>query len=444
LRVSVVSLGCPKALVDTEKMLALLAQAGCLVAAPADDADVVLINTCAFIAPAREESLAAIRRAVALKRRGKVRRVVVAGCLPQRLGPALLADRPGVDALVGVFDRPAIVAAVTARESPFVRVSRRPRGCEDDRGRFRLTPRHTAYLRLAEGCSAGCSFCTVPAIRGPLRSKPIHRVLEEAAELAADGAVELNLIAQDTTAYGADLPARPGLAELLRRLDEIEPVRWIRLMYAHPAGMSEEIVAAMADCRRVVKYLDLPLQHVSDGMLRAMRRGYDRRRVEALLAMLRRRMPGIALRTTFIVGFPGEGAAEFRELLAFVAGQAFDAVGVFTYWPEEGTAAGRMAGQVPARTRRRRRDRLMRAQQEIAFAANARRVGSQLEVLVDGLDGEGRCVGRHAGQGPDVDSLCILTAAAPAGEIVKAKVVGWDGYDLIVERIADCGLPTAN
>jgi len=433
LRVAVVSLGCPKALVDSERMLAELAEAGCLVGAPADEADVILINTCAFIAPAVEESLSAVREALALKRRGLVRRVVVAGCLPQRQGRALLEAEPDIDAVVGVFEREAVVEAVTGGQRPFVRLGRRGGRCPDDRGRFRLTPRHTAYLRLAEGCSAACSFCTIPAIRGPLRSKPMDLVLAEAAELVADGAVELNLIAQDTTAYGADLKDGTDLAGLLRRLDELEGLRWIRLMYAHPASLGEPVIEALSQCRRVVKYLDLPIQHISDRVLAGMRRGYDRRRVEGLLSALRAQVPGIALRTTFIVGFPGEGRREFRELCEFVRQQRFDAVGVFTYWPEPGTAAARMPGQVAPATRRKRRERLMRLQQEMAFAANARQVGSELEVLVDGVDPAGRCVGRHAGQAPDVDGMCILTEPVEAGRIVQTRVVGYEGYDLVVE-----------
>ena len=432
--VSLVSLGCAKALVGSEKMMGLLAEAGCVVGAPPEEADVILINTCAFIAPARAESMQAIDEAVALKAGGRALRVVVAGCLPQRQREQLLAEQPGIDAVVGVFDRDEIVAAVTGSE-PFERVSVAGGACEDDRGRFRLTPRHTAYLRLAEGCSQGCSYCTIPAIRGPLRSKPMALVLAEAAELVADGAVELNLIAQDTTAYGRDLADGTDLADLLRRLDGVEGLRWIRLMYAHPASMTDDMIDAMAECERVVPYLDLPLQHVSDKVLAAMRRRYDRGRVEELLSALRGRVPGIALRTTFIVGFPGEGAGDFKELLAFVRDQQFEAAGVFPYWREEGTPAAGMGAQVNEKTRLRRRDRLMRAQQEIAFAANAARVGSTLEVLADGLDAQGRCVGRHAGQAPEVDSICYFTDPVEAGRIVHARVADYDEYDLVVRPI---------
>ena len=432
MRVSVVSLGCPKNLVDSEKMLAALAESGCLVGAAEDAADVILINTCAFIAPAEEESLEAIRRAVKRKRRGQVRRVVVAGCLPQRSREELLQAVPGIDAIVGVFSRSEIVQAVRG-QGPAVRLSAPAAACAEDRGRLRLTPRHTAYLRLSEGCSQGCSYCTIPAIRGPLRSKPTDEVLAEAAELVADGAVELNLIAQDTTAYGRDLADGTNLAALLRRLDAIEGVRWIRLMYAHPATMDAAAIDALAECPRVVKYLDLPLQHIHDGVLARMHRRYVRADVERLLERLREKAPGIALRTTFIVGFPGEGEAEFEELTEFVASQRFDAVGVFPYYREEGTPAARMGGQVHEKVRRTRRDRLMRIQQQIVLSANAARVGQSLQVLVDGADSSGRCVGRHAGQAPEIDGVCYLTVPCAEGEIVPGTVVGYDGYDLIVD-----------
>ncbi len=436
IRVALISLGCAKALVDSEKMMALLAEAGCVVGASPEAADVVLVNTCAFIQPATDESLGAIREALKLKVAGTVGRVVVAGCLPQRRQETLLAELPGIDAAIGVFDREAVVEAVTgAAGEPFVRVGGTGGVCEDDRGRFRLTPRHTAYLRLSEGCNAGCSFCTIPLIRGRLRSKPMDVLEAEAAELVADGAVELNLIAQDTTAYGSDLAGGADLASLLPLLDGLDGVRWIRLMYAHPATITDAAIAAIAECPRVVKYLDVPLQHVADGVLERMRRGYGRARIDELLATLRRRVGGIALRTTFIVGFPGETRDEFRELLDFVAEQRFAAVGVFPYWPEMGTVAVALSGQVPGKTRLRRRDRLMKTQQQIAFAANDAMMGRTIEVLVDGEDAAGRTVARHAGQAPDADSVCHLTRPAGAGRIVKARVVGYDGYDLVVEEI---------
>ena len=435
IRVAVTSLGCPKALVDSEKMLGLLAEAGCLVGAAADEADVILINTCAFIAPAREESMQAIDDAIAAKLAGKVRRVVVAGCLPQKQSKELLEARPEIDAVIGVFNRDDVVKAILGDAAGFARIIKPPKGnCDDDRGRMRLTPRHTAYLRLSEGCSAGCSYCTIPRIRGPLRSKAMAQIVAEAKELAADGAIELNLIAQDTTAYGNDLSGGADLPRLLRKLNRVDGLRWIRIMYANPATMTPAAVEAMAECDKVVPYLDIPLQHVADGVLRRMRRRYTGADVEALLAHLRALMPDIVLRTTFIVGFPGETAAEFAQLAKFVEAARFDAMGAFPYYPEPGTPAAALSDQVRPATRTRRRNALMARQQAIAFALAAGKVGRELDVIVDGPDSSGRCLGRHAGQAPEIDGVCIFAKPVPAGSIVRAKVVAAEGYDLVVRR----------
>lgn len=459
LRVALVSLGCPKNLIDSEKMLAALAGGGCLVGAPEDAADVIVVNTCGFLDSARQEALEVIGQALERKRRGQVRRVVVAGCLASRDGRDLFRQARGIDAVVGVNDRAAVVAAVTGRgkitrltpHPPPRAASRCGRGgtvkarkappagyVPSDAGRFRLTPRHTAYLRISEGCSRRCTFCTIPAIRGPFRSKTPAAVLAEARELIADGAVELNIVGQDTTSYGRDLPAgRHGLggghslARLLRELDRLAGLRWLRLMYAYPRGVNDALIEAMADCPRVVKYLDLPLQHIADRVLRRMGRLTSRAAIEATLGKLRRRIPGLVLRTTFIVGFPGETQRHFDQLLEFVKAFRFQAAGVFEFSAEPGTAAATMDGQVGEAVKADRARELMLAQQAIAFAANARRVGREVEVLVDGLDG-GRCVGRHYGQAPDIDSLCRLTARRPAGRFVRGTVVDWADYDLIV------------
>ncbi|HUT02180.1 MAG TPA: 30S ribosomal protein S12 methylthiotransferase RimO [Phycisphaerae bacterium] len=432
LRVALVSLGCPKNLVDSEKILAHLAEGGCLVGAPMDEADVIVVNTCGFISPAVEESLEVIAEAVARKRAGQVRRVVVAGCLVNRNGEALYDLAPGIDAVVGVNDRQEILSAVTGRER-LTRVSPCSGETGSDAGRFRLTPRHTAYLRIAEGCSRKCTFCTIPALRGPFRSKPPGAVREEARELIADGAVELNVIAQDTTGYGRDLGGRMSLASLLEDLAGLDGVEWVRLMYAYPQGLSDELIAVLARCEHVVPYVDLPLQHISDGVLKRMGRRVTRARIERLLEEMRRRIDGLALRTTFLVGFPGETDEQFEELLDFVRSTAFSAVGVFCFCAEAGTPAARLDGRVPPDLARQRRETIMLAQQEIAFRANEQRVGSPIRVLVDGTDGEGICVGRTYGQAPDVDSICKLTEPRPAGSFVDGRVAACDAYDLIVE-----------
>jgi len=432
LTVALVSLGCPKNLVDSEKMLALLAAGGSVVGAPMEKADVIVINTCGFLAAARDESLGVIREALEHKAAGRARRVVVAGCLVNRDGEKLFELAPGIDAVVGVNDREAILEAVTGtgREATTWITPRNRKG-PGDAGRFRLTPRHTAYLRISEGCSRQCSFCTIPAIRGAFRSKPFKQVLAEAAELVADGAVELNVIGQDTTGYGADLGGKASLASLLRALDALDGVEWIRLLYAYPWGFTEELMEAMAGRRHVLPYVDVPLQHVSTPVLKRMRRGTTRRSIERLLRDLRS-IEGMVVRTTFIVGFPGETEADFEDLLAFVREGRFEAMGVFAFSPEEGTAAAGMPGQIRQDVKADRAERLMLAQQEVAFAANESLVGSPITVLVDGADAKGRCVGRYYGQAPDIDGVCLLTSPRPAGTLVPGTVTGWDGYDVIV------------
>jgi ribosomal protein S12 methylthiotransferase len=440
-RVCLVSLGCPKNLVDSERMLAILAEGGCLVGAPMEASDVVVINTCAFIDAAMREAWDVIGQAIDLKKSGSVRRVVVAGCLPSRHGRSVQADEGEIDAVLSVANRDEILSAVIGKGS-FARLDDCGLTPPDDRGRFRLTPPHTAYLRISEGCSRGCTYCTIPSIRGRLRSKPPRLVLAEAEELAAAGAVELNVIAQDTTAYGEDFPpplrSRGGreLAGLLARLDEIDGVEWIRLLYTYPRSFGDELVEALVACRHVVPYVDIPLQHISDGVLRRMGRGVGRGEVECLLRRLRPAVPRIAVRTTFIVGFPGETEREFDELLEFVETTRFDALGVFEFSPEEGTPAAEMPEQVAPALKAERAERIMLAQQAIAFEANARMIGRTIDVLVDGGDGHGGAIARHAGQAPDIDSVCLLSAPAEAGTFVRASVTASDGYDLVVAPAA--------
>jgi len=442
LAVALVSLGCPKNLVDSEKMLAQLAEGGCLVGSPMDDADVIVVNTCGFIAPAVDESLEVIAEALRHKLTGRARRVVVAGCLVNRQAERLYEMAPGIDAVVGVNNRDDLLAAVTGpRRVTRIDPLRAPAGgglLADDGGRFRLTPRHTAYLRISEGCSRKCTFCTIPAIRGAFRSKLPDAILSEARELAADGAVELNIIGQDTISYGRDLPGgarrrRMRLPRLLETLDGLDGVRWIRLMYAYPKQFTDSLIDAIAACPHVVPYVDLPLQHISDAILRRMGRAVTRKSIETLLGKIRRRIAGAVIRTTFIVGFPGETDEQFDELLTFVKDFRFDALGVFEFSPEHGTVAAEMPDQVDDDVKAERYNALMLAQQELSFRANRRMVARPIEVLVDGVDGAGRCVGRYYGQAPDIDGVCYLTGPAPAGTFIAGNVSAWEGYDLIVE-----------
>jgi len=447
LKVAMVSLGCPKNLVDSEKMLAALAAGGCLVAAPLDQADVIVVKTCGFLSSARDESLGVIAEALDHKRRGSARRVVVAGCLGNRDAEKLYDLSPDIDAIVGVNDRDTILSAVLGK-GPVSRVRQHPPArtggqaakgrapvIASDAGRFRLTPRHTAYLRIAEGCSQRCTFCTIPALRGPFRSKLPRSILAEARELLGDGARELNIIGQDITSYGRDLDGKANLSTLLGRLDTLDGARWLRLMYAYPKRFDPELIDTMAAASHVLHYVDLPLQHIANPVLRRMGRAVTRKETELLLRRLRAAMPDVTIRTTFIVGFPGEGRGEFGELLDFVRDFEFDALGVFEFSPEQGTPAASMGPAVTPRTKARRAEAIMLAQQEIAFAANRRRIGRVLEVLVDGLDSAGRCVGRHGGQAPDIDSVCYLTVPRPGGRFVRVKVIDWQDYDLIVQPL---------
>ena len=480
--VAFVSLGCPKNLVDSEKMLGLLAEDGVLPVDAEDDfagADAVVINTCGFLEASKIESVDEINRAAEAKRRGGVKRVVVAGCLVQRHRAKLLDWCPDIDAMIGVFDRdkvldavkgpaaaPASSTASAAIELPVfssiaanATLAKANRGIdtagyfEDDSARLRLTPRHYAYLRISEGCNQNCAFCTIPSIRGKMRSKPVDRILAEAEELFADGAFELNLIGQDTTSYGDDIGYGPGLVGMLTALNHLAQRQggaWVRLMYAYPSCFTDEMIDAIAALPNVVKYIDMPLQHINDAVLDNMRRHTSRELVETLLGKLRNRVPGIAIRTTFISGFPGETEEQHRELVDFVKGFGFDAMGVFPYSPEPGTRAGTMYNRgdaVPDEAIEQRIDELMLAQQEVAFARNQYLVGSgvELDLLIDteaeAADPETAHVyaARSKSQAPDIDAVTYVESREPLapGELVRCKLTGWSDYDLLAKPLAD-------
>ena len=442
--VGFISLGCPKNSVDSERMLAEIAQAGFMITAETNNADVVVINTCGFIAPAQAESLEAIRDAVDYKLSGSVQKVVVAGCLSQRLGPELLDQIDGIDAVVGLNQRDNISEIIEKTfssqpcVSPLCPAKAGPQSdrVPDDRTRLLITPGHWAYLRISEGCDRRCSFCTIPAIRGRFRSKPPELVLAEAAELVSAGVVELNLIAQDTTYYRRDLQIKNGLSALVRELDATAGLEWIRLMYVYPAGINDRLIETIAGSERVVRYLDIPIQHVSDDILKSMRRPDTGDRLRRLIENLRCAMPDIVLRTTLMVGFPGETGRQFAELLDFVRWAQFDALGCFPFYPESGTAAADMPAQVPGEVKQQRLDELMLVQQEIAFAKNQSRIGGKLTCLVDSVDNDELCRGRFYGQAPDIDSLCIIeNCSAQPGQFIDVKVVASQDYDLLVEQI---------
>lgn len=444
--VGFVSLGCAKNLVDSEKMLGQLAESGCLISGDESAADTIVVNTCGFLESSRAEALDVLRELAGRKRAGSLRRLVVAGCLVQRDGEKLRECVPEIDALVGVNNRDDVVRAVWRMDRDAA-VDRflgdyHPIAVGDahrwnDQGRLRLTPRHYAYVRISEGCNQKCTFCTIPAIRGPMHSKTPDELVAESRELIADGAREIILIGQDTTSYGADLGDSAGLAGLLRTLDrELKDARWIRLMYVYPSVLTDEMIDAIAECERVVKYIDIPLQHVSDRMLKAMHRRVTRHQTEALLAKLRRRIPGVSIRTTFIVGFPGETEAEFREMLQFVQDFGFDAAGAFKYSLEPETPAGRMREQHDEQVKAERYERFMLVQQAVAFAAARRRVGRSFEVVIDGEDERGN-LARHAGQAPEVDAGCIIPdGALAAGTFLNVRCTETDDYDLVCKLSA--------
>lgn len=437
--VGFVALGCPKNVVDSERMLAQIVQAGFLIAAEPSQADVVIINTCGFIEPAKVESLDAVTQAVEGKRGGRVRKVIVAGCLAQRLGAQLLEEAEGVDAVVGLGQRDNIVEIIRrtlSADEPGLYGDRTFLSPTDDRVRLRIGPAHFAYLRISEGCDHRCSFCTIPAIRGPFHSKAPERVLEEAKELVASGAVELNLIGQDTTIYGRDLKMRDGLAHLLPELEAIADLVWIRLLYAYPRGITDNLIDAIARSDKVLHYLDIPIQHANDKILRAMRRPDTAHGLRTMIERLRASIPDIVLRTTVIVGFPGETDADFADLLDFVRWAQFDALGAFTFYPEAGTAAADFPDQIADSVKQERLDALMLAQQEIAFAKNRARIGQRLRCLIDSVDPHGIGYGRFYGQAPDIDGICVVTnCMAGPGSYADVQVVGVRDYDLLVEQI---------
>jgi ribosomal protein S12 methylthiotransferase len=444
--VGFIALGCPKNMVDSERMLAEIAQAGFVITAEPDNADVIVINTCGFIAPAKAESLEAIKHAVDRKCSGHVKKVIVAGCLPQREGQQLFGQVDGIDSVVGLGQRDNIARIIKKTLScgqPAAYLEQQRGIIHDDRARLLITPGHWAYLRISEGCNHRCSFCTIPAIRGRFRSKPRQLILAEAAELVSAGAVELNIIAQDTTFYGRDLKIRNGLDGLVRELEKIAGLSWIRLMYLYPAGINDKLIETIAESEKAVHYLDIPIQHVNNKILKAMRRPDTKDQLKRLIEKLRCAIPDIAMRTTIIVGFPGESDRHFAELLDFIKWAQFDALGCFKFYAETGTVAAQMPGQVPEKVKQQRLEELMITQQKIAFAKNKNRIGSKITCLVDSVDSDKLSRGRFYAQAPDIDSVCIIKSrglptekcSAKPGEFINTKVVDTKDYDLLVEQI---------
>ncbi|MBI5427148.1 MAG: 30S ribosomal protein S12 methylthiotransferase RimO [Nitrospinae bacterium] len=452
-KIGMVSLGCPKNTVDSELVLGDLSKNGYRITADRQEADIIIVNTCGFIEASKRESIDAILDMAQWKTQGKCKRLVVTGCLAERHAEELLKEIPEIDLMLGVNQYPNLknILGESLRDEPdgngsrpgsakTGRVQRRnhvhdpARYFESYAGRVLTTPGYTAYVKIAEGCSNKCAFCIIPKMRGPFRSRPLESVLEEARGLAARGTRELNLISQDTTMYGFDLRMKDGLVRLLKALGGVDGVEWLRLLYCYPTFVTGEVIDAIASGEKVCKYVDVPLQHTHDAMLKSMKRQETEKQVRGMLDELRRKVPGIALRTTFIVGFPGEKAEHFRHMVRFVEEMEFDHVGVFVYSNEEGTAAYGYTGKVPRKTAEARRDELMGIQREISRRKNAGRVGQTFPVLVEGSDAEEGYLttGRLATQAPEIDGQVILEECdAQPGDIIPARIAGATDYDLV-------------
>jgi ribosomal protein S12 methylthiotransferase len=473
MKIGMVSLGCPKNLVDSEVMLGLAQQAGHELTRDPESAEVLVVNTCAFIDKAKQESVDAILEMAEFKKSGACKTLVVAGCLAERYRDELKSQIPEIDHILGTGDVPAIVEALGGPAAPAASgpsggviqilrksgeaVAAKPGSAfpsppsppslptylyDAETPRLLATPRHYAYVKIAEGCDYKCGFCIIPKLRGHYRSRPHDSIVREAETLAARGVKELLLISQDTTFYGIDRGERGALARLLGALQQVDGIEWVRLLYLYPTTIGDDMLDAMAANDKVCRYIDLPLQHASDTVLKRMKRPGTRAGYEKLLDRIRTRVPGVALRTTVIVGYPGETAEDFAELQAFVKAVEFDHLGVFAYSHEEGTTAHALADDVPAGTKERRRSSLMALQKRIVARAHRGRVGQQVRLLVDGPSAEHELVlrARTAGQAPDIDPLVYLTDFDPSetspGQFLDAEIVASKDYDLLARPLS--------
>ncbi len=445
-----VSLGCPKNTVDSERMMGLLKLDGYQLVADPDGSDFVIVNTCGFIEQARQESLAAIDEMLQLKRDGKTRSVIVSGCLAERQKEQMLQQRPDIDKLVGVFGREQItqVADQLLGDLQEQRSLFQPapiRALPDD-NRLRITPRHFAFLKVSEGCDRLCTFCAIPKMRGKHATKPMENVIAEAKQLADSGVRELIIVAQDTTYYGMDLYGRPRLSELLHELNQVESLRWIRLMYFYPMYIDDVLIQTIADCDKILPYIDMPLQHINDTILRRMSRKVNRKATEEIIQRLRAGIPDLALRTTLITGFPGETEDQFQELAEFVEQQQFERLGVFTYSYEDDTPSARLPDHVDQAVMDDRRQRLMQIQQGISQRRNASLVGNTIRCIIDQPvpdqpSHQPRAwVARSRFDAPDVDALVFVTendAGLTPGDLVDCEVVQAQDYDLIAVAVSE-------
>lgn len=447
MKIGVVSLGCPKNLVDSETMLGLIHEENYEITNDPSEAEIIIVNTCGFIESAKEESINTILQMAEYKKSGSCKYIIVTGCLSQRYAEELFNELPEADAIAGVevYDEIGSIIKRVMNSERFIMLERSKPDViytskETFLPRILTTPSYTAYLKIAEGCDNCCSYCAIPKIRGPYRSKPMEQVLKEAKALADNGVKELIVVAQDTTRYGEDLPGgKLLLADLLKELNKIESLKWIRVMYCYPNNFTDELIETFASLDKVCKYVDLPLQHASNRLLASMNRYDTREEVETLLAKLRKRIPEIVIRTTFIVGFPGETDADFEELKEFVEQQRFENAGVFAYSQEEGTVAGAMPNQIPDEIKQERYHELMALQAQISEEIHKDTEGQTLEVLVEGIeeDGSGLHYGRSYREAPDIDGLVFIENPGDIkpGCFVKVNILQGFTYESVGERI---------
>lgn len=447
MKIGVVSLGCPKNLVDSETMLGLIHEENYEITNDPSEAEIIIVNTCGFIESAKEESINTILQMAEYKKSGSCKYIIVTGCLSQRYAEELFNELPEADAITGVevYDEIGSIIKRVMNGERFIMLERSKPDViytskESFLPRILTTPSYTAYLKIAEGCDNCCSYCAIPKIRGPYRSKPMEQVLKEAKALAANGVKELIVVAQDTTRYGEDLPGgKLLLADLLKELNKIESLKWIRVMYCYPNNFTDELIETFASLDKVCKYVDLPLQHASNRLLASMNRYDTREEVETLLAKLRKRIPGIVIRTTFIVGFPGETDADFEELKEFVEQQRFENAGVFAYSQEEGTVAGAMPNQIPDEIKQERYHELMALQAQISEEIHKDTEGQTLKVLVEGIeeDGSGLHYGRSYREAPDIDGLVFIENPGDIepGCFIKVNILQGFTYESVGERI---------
>lgn len=443
-KIGFVSLGCPKNLVDSEVMMGQLQQQGYEITANAEEADTVVVNTCGFIASAKQESVEAILEAARLKTEGKATRVIVAGCLVERYRDELKAEIPEVDAFIGTSQINDILAvcdpATNTRQLPVIPLGNQSATYlyDESTPRVLATPSHYAFIKIAEGCDRPCAFCFIPQMRGHFRSRRFGSIVAEAHQLAEEGVKELILVAQDSSRYGEDLGKQDALAHLLRELSHVDGIDWVRVMYTYPTHISDGFLEVLAEEPKAVKYLDMPLQHASQNVLKLMKRGGNRASLEKLIRRVRERVPGIGVRTTFITGFPGETEDDFNELLTFVKNVEFDRVGVFAYSDEEGTPAFDLPNKVDPKIAERRRVRLMKEQAKIAKRKHKSMIGKQVQVMFEGESSESELLwqGRMETQAPDIDG-CVLINDAPEGfqpapgELVNVLISAAQEYDLV-------------